>query len=402
MRKIMSVIFAVVLVFGLSARVFAAYDLTSIASCHEKIQTILSPPSGYPYVMVLYDTTGYLQYVFSKTSLITNGSALYSLKYQINADKTVTYNSTVEGVFTASNHIKGQVVISLYKKGDIYGKYILNYSTADYLGHSNYIVQDPDLDAYLYAPVDTSFLESLIDQAGLFQGQNYTSDTWLSMQLILADAKATLNSLNHSQTEIDSMCARLQSAIDGLTRLNVASLEALVAQVKALWESDYTADTWESLQTVLADAESLLLPSERTQTEIDSMCTRLQTAIDGLLRYDASALESLIAQVNTLKKADYTASTWSSLQSVLTDAKALLRSSDLTQAVIDSMYTRLQSAVDGLLATQDGVVSPKSLDSMLSYIVGSIAVILSIGIVLLSVVIAVLLVPRMIRKITKA
>lgn len=62
---------------------------------------------------------------------------------------------------------------------------------------------------------------------------------------------------------------------------------------------------------------------------------------------DTAVLESLIARAESENPSDYTASTWSVVQSVLYNARELLEGS-YTQADVDAMCARLQAALDGL------------------------------------------------------
>lgn len=75
----------------------------------------------------------------------------------------------------------------------------------------------------------------------------------------------------------------IQSAPEASTAATVdtAALEASISRAKALKESDYTAETWNTLKTALASAETALA-EKKSQDTVDAAKKNLDSAIDNL------------------------------------------------------------------------------------------------------------------------
>ena len=67
---------------------------------------------------------------------------------------------------------------------------------------------------------------------------------------------------------------------------------------------------------------------------------------------DTAALEKVIATAKGLKKNDYTAATWSTLQTALTNAEKALDAKE-SQKSVDEAAKTLQAAIDGLKKAAD-------------------------------------------------
>ena len=81
----------------------------------------------------------------------------------------------------------------------------------------------------------------------------------------------------------EAALAAIQSAPEASTAATVdtAALEASITKAKALKESDYTAETWNTLKTALASAETALT-EKKSQDTVDAAKKNLDSAIDNL------------------------------------------------------------------------------------------------------------------------
>lgn len=81
----------------------------------------------------------------------------------------------------------------------------------------------------------------------------------------------------------EAALAVIQSAPEASTAATVdtAALEASITKAKALKESDYTAETWNTLKTALASAETALT-EKKSQDTVDAAKKNLDSAIDNL------------------------------------------------------------------------------------------------------------------------
>ena len=153
--------------------------------------------------------------------------------------------------------------------------------------------------------------------------------------------------------------------------VNTEALEATIAKAEELKESDYTAESWKAMQTSLTSAKAALEAKE-SQEAVDAASASLQSSIDALKAatpaeteeetkddkkdeaeaVDTAALEKVIATAKGLKKNDYTAATWSTLQTALTNAEKALDAKE-SQKSVDEAAKTLQAAIDGLKKAAD-------------------------------------------------
>lgn len=149
--------------------------------------------------------------------------------------------------------------------------------------------------------------------------------------------------------------------------VNTATLEATIAKAEGLKEADYTADSWKAMQTSLTSAKAALEAKE-SQEAVDAASASLQSSIDALKAatpaeseddkkdeteaVDTAALEKVITTAKGLKKNDYTAATWTTLQTALTNAEKALDAKE-SQKSVDEAAKTLQAAIDGLKKAAD-------------------------------------------------
>ena len=153
--------------------------------------------------------------------------------------------------------------------------------------------------------------------------------------------------------------------------VNTEALKATIAKAEGLKESDYTAESWKAMQTSLTSAKAALEAKE-SQEAVDAASASLQSSIDALKAatpaeteeetkddkkdeaeaVDTAALEKVIATTKELKKNDYTAATWSTLQTALTNAEKALDAKE-SQKSVDEAAKTLQAAIDGLKKAAD-------------------------------------------------
>ena len=153
--------------------------------------------------------------------------------------------------------------------------------------------------------------------------------------------------------------------------VNTEALKATIAKAEGLKEADYTADSWAAMQTSLTSAKAALEAKE-SQEAVDAASASLQSSIDALKAatpaeteeetkddkkdeteaVDTAALEKVIATAKGLEKNDYTAATWSTLQTALTNAEKALDAKE-SQKSVDEAAKTLQAAIDGLKKAAD-------------------------------------------------
>ncbi len=134
--------------------------------------------------------------------------------------------------------------------------------------------------------------------------------------------------------------------------ISTTELEAAIAKAEALNESDYTSESWASMQTELQEAKEELA-AKHSQATVDEATSHLNAAIEALVKAETPAevntteLEKVIASAKALKEADYTSETWSALKTALETAERALEKKE-SQEAVDNAAKDLQTAIDGL------------------------------------------------------
>ncbi|WP_242987604.1 sugar-binding protein [Anaerobacterium chartisolvens] len=204
-------------------------------------------------------------------------------------------------------------------------------------------------------PVNKDLLAAVIVAANELNENAYTAQSWQAMKTALDNAISVNDNVNATQDEVNAASAALQTAIDELeavTPVNKALLEAEISRVQGLSEDDYTAESWQAMQTALTNATSVNANAAATQQQVDAATADLKTAIEELVAVTPSAdkteLEAEIEKAQGLNKNDYTAESWQAMQTALTAATSVNEKEDATQQEVDEAKAALKTAIDAL------------------------------------------------------
>ena len=204
-------------------------------------------------------------------------------------------------------------------------------------------------DALVYVG-DKTILAKVIAEVEVLEKEDYVSTTWSALQTALAEAKTVQNNADAIQTEVDEALKNLKDAKDALVLVgDKTALNAAITEVEALTQADYVSTTWSALQTALAEAKAVQNNADAIQTEVDAALKNLKDAKDALMLVgDKTELNKLITEVDSLKKNDYTEATWTTLQTVLSEAKEVQSNADAVQTEVDAALQALKNAKDAL------------------------------------------------------
>lgn len=204
---------------------------------------------------------------------------------------------------------------------------------------------------------DASELEALIAEAEKLSEADYVSETWPALAEALASAKAVAADSNATEEEIAEAIAALQVAMDALVkRGDKTALRALIDEADALFEVNYTPDSWSDsdIESALAAAIEVYTDPDATQEEVDAAYAVLYDALNKLLkRADFRALLEMIEKAEALNSEDYTPNSWAGLEAALSAAKAVAGDLNSLQTDIDSAAAVLEKAIADLVARAD-------------------------------------------------
>jgi beta-glucosidase-like glycosyl hydrolase/regulation of enolase protein 1 (concanavalin A-like superfamily) len=136
-------------------------------------------------------------------------------------------------------------------------------------------------------PVSKTSLDSLLTATSALVASDYSSASWAAYEQALASAELVSADPAATQNEVDAATASLQAAVAGLTAaspgVSSAALDNLASLAGLLSASNYTADSWATLQAVLATAQSIASNPSASQPQVDSVTASLKSALAGLV-----------------------------------------------------------------------------------------------------------------------
>lgn len=129
-------------------------------------------------------------------------------------------------------------------------------------------------------------------------------------------------------------------------------LISLISEAQGYAEIEYSAESWASLQTALADASIVCDKYTASQSEVDTAAENLRNAIDGLCKrvtyVDKTPLTEIITKAESLNKSDYIPLSFERMTPYIDEAKAALNNMSLDQNETDIAYRNLRNAINNL------------------------------------------------------
>ena len=142
--------------------------------------------------------------------------------------------------------------------------------------------------AALLPRADLTELKALLETAEALVEENYTEESWAAFQTALKAAQNAVKPGKDSNTSADegaTLKADLEAALAALVgNADYTALDALLAEVKALKEADYTAETWTVLADAIAAAEALKANTATTADDVAAAVAALTAAKDALAK----------------------------------------------------------------------------------------------------------------------
>ena len=204
----------------------------------------------------------------------------------------------------------------------------------------------------LWEIVTKAELEALIEAANGYLDGDYTAESLEALQAAITAAQTVANNDDATTSEVTDAITDLANAIAGLESITLDT-SALEHEIELVTEmvaniNSYVPSTVEGLADKLADAQAAM--NATTQEEIDAAAAVLREArLNARTKADVSALEELIAYVNSLELSAYTSASAQPVIQDLARAKAMLANEEVTQEEVNGMIASLRSSVDNLV-----------------------------------------------------
>ncbi len=215
----------------------------------------------------------------------------------------------------------------------------------------------------LWEIVSKAELNALIEAAKGYLDGDYTAESLEALQAAIDAAQAVAANDDATTAEVTQAITNLSDAIANLDKimLDTSALEHEIELVSEMIANldDYVPSSVEGLQEKL-DAAKAALENAVSQAEIDEAAKSLREArLNARTKADVSALEELIAYVNSLDLRAYTAESADSVLVLADRALAKMNDPQITQEEVDALAEELQSAIDALqLVSEENVTTP--------------------------------------------
>lgn len=166
---------------------------------------------------------------------------------------------------------------------------------------------------------------------------------------------------NGSAAELKVMRANIEVDLDGLQ----AAVDNANEIIESINKDDYTAESWDALTDIIAEAESLLGQESPDANEVANMIYDIQKTITELRLVDTpdepeppvtvnkEALNNAIAAAEALTESDYTADSWKAVADALAEAKVLAADENAGQEAVDAATEALNQAVKDLVPAEE-------------------------------------------------
>ena len=252
-------------------------------------------------------------------------------------------------------------------------------STADALKAANKAMTKAAQE--LWEIVTKAELEALIEAANGYLNGNYTEESIAILQDAITNAQAAANNDDATTAEVTDAITNLANAIAALESITLDT-SALAHEIELVTEmvaniDNYVPSTVEGLADKLADAQAAM--NATTQEEIDAATEALREArLNARTKADVSALEELIAYVNSLDLRAYTLDSVVPVNRMMSKLTQAMNDEEITQEKVDELAAEMQAAIDGLQPVSEGsVTTPDAADTAAAAQTGMMLVLLA-------------------------
>ena len=204
----------------------------------------------------------------------------------------------------------------------------------------------------LWEIVSKAELNALIEAANGYLDGDYTAESLEALQAAITAAQAVAGNDDATTAEVTEAITNLSDAIANLEKimLDTSALEHEIELVSEMIANigNYVPSTVEGLQDKL-DAAKTVLGNATTQAEIDAATESLREArLNARTKADVSALEELIAYVNSLDLRAYTLDSVVPVNRMMSKLTQAMNDEEITQEKVDELAAEMQAAIDGL------------------------------------------------------
>lgn len=202
-------------------------------------------------------------------------------------------------------------------------------------------------------------LSAALQKAKGLTENDYTTDSWNTMQGAYNDALNVLHNTAADQGAVNTALTNLNQKISALVKkdtsgaVNKADLQKAVESAKALKEADYSKDSWKTMAGVLDKADKVMKDGAATQETVNATLQDLNKAVLGLVSssidIDKTALSKELKSAEALNEKDYTQESWKAMHAEYLHAVIVFQNRNASQQEVNTAAAALQKAVADLI-----------------------------------------------------
>ena len=146
----------------------------------------------------------------------------------------------------------------------------------------------------------------------------------------------------------------IESTTTSYQKADTTELEALISQALEFDRALYTEETYSSLETAVADGQTLVDSERADESEVANAISNLENAINNLKTY-RQYLQDTVDYAKSIDTVEYTSQSINRLNIVIQSAQRILNNENATTQQFIAAINRINNAID-LLETPEQVV----------------------------------------------
>lgn len=162
-------------------------------------------------------------------------------------------------------------------------------------------------------------------------------DAWYAYLDAVDSAKTMLEKTDATVAEIATCEKTLRQAMADIVKLPTGDAEAALDKVmkaaEALVQTDYTEDSWKTLQNAIKEAQEI--SKTGTVSQITAAQKKVEDAVSSLQKQSTEGakadLDKVLQTAAALKESDYTADSWKALQDAIKEAQEISKTGTVSQ-----------------------------------------------------------------------
>ena len=206
---------------------------------------------------------------------------------------------------------------------------------------------------------DKQLIQNELDAIALLNKEDYTDDSWDTLQTVVNDANELLESNDFTEANVTVMVDNLQKAKAQLVTVASIHKDTLshyieTNQLEDLDTSLYLTKTVKPFEEALKQAKDVLEDENASVLEIDDAYQQLQNARGGLiLKAHKDELANLKALADSYHEEDYTQATWIEFEKVLSKVNEAITANESTSEDVTKLRSELEDAAKLLVQRTD-------------------------------------------------